>query len=245
MAERMTLWNRLKEWLRKQEELERWVRLVSPALLYGALDERLSFREAVSAALEKKVPAFALKRTMCLGGTALLLFVNQVITGVLLAIYYKPSAEAAYGSVRYIEQQVAMGWLIRQMHAWGAALMIIFVLLHVIKVFFNKAYRPPRELTWVFGTFLLFITLTFGFTGYLLPWDELSYWASTVGTSLADGVPVVGHYLLIVMRGGEGVTGLTISRFFAVHCIILPWITFVLLIGHFMVVRRLGLSEPL
>ena len=225
--------------------MERWLRIISPAFLYGALDERLSFREAVNTALKKKVPFFALKQTMCLGGTALMLFVNQVLTGVLLSIYYKPSAEAAYGSVRYIEQQVAMGWLIRQMHAWGANLMIVFVVLHVVKVFFNKAYRPPRELTWVFGTLLLFVTLTFGFTGYLLPWDQLSYWASTVGTSLAEGIPVVGHYLLVLMRGGESVTGLTISRFFAVHAVILPWITTALLVGHFMIIRRLGISKPL
>jgi len=239
------LWARFKTWVSQQEELERWLRIMSPAFLYAALDDRLSFREAWEKALKKKVPDFAFARTLCLGGTALLLFANQVITGVLLAIYYKPAAEAAYHSVQYIEQQVAMGWLIRQMHAWGATLMIVFVLLHTIKVFFNKAYRPPRELTWVFGTLLLFVTVTFGFTGYLLPWDQLSYWASTVGTGLAEGVPLVGDYLLVVLRAGENVTGLTISRFFAVHCIILPWITFALLVGHFLVVRRLGISEPL
>lgn len=245
MDKRSSRWSQFAAWVRKQTELERWLRIISPAVLYSALDERLTFREALERALKKKVPDFAIKQTMCLGGTALLLFANQVITGVLLSIYYKPSPEGGYASVQYIEHELTFGWLIRQMHAWGANLMILFVILHMVKVFFNKAYRPPRELTWVSGTLLLLVTLIFGFTGYLLPWDQLAYWASTVGTSLVEPVPFIGHYLMVLLRGNEHVGGLTLSRFFAVHCIVLPWVAFALLLGHFMIVRRLGISKPL
>jgi quinol-cytochrome oxidoreductase complex cytochrome b subunit len=238
-------WARVQSWIGEHRDLEGWLRLISPAVLYSALDERLTFREALQKALRKPVPNFAFRRTLCLGGTATLLFVNQIVTGVLLAIYYTPSPGAAYTSVGVIEQQIPMGWLIRQMHAWGGQLMILFVLLHMTKVFFNKAYRHPRELTWVTGTLLFFITLSFGFTGYLLPWDQRAYWASTVGTALAEGVPVIGHWLLLILRGGEEVTGLTISRFFAVHAVVLPWITGALMVAHYIIIRRLGISKPL
>jgi quinol-cytochrome oxidoreductase complex cytochrome b subunit len=238
-------WSRLKNWVGEHPDLERWLRLISPAFLYSALDERLSFREAINEALNKKVPRHALRTGWCMGGTALLLLISQVVTGVLLAVYYKPSPEAAYTSIRYIEQEVAMGWLIRQIHAWGANLMIAFLLLHVIRVFLSKAYRPPRELTWVTGALALFITMAFGFTGYLLPWDQLSYWASTVGSGLADGVPLIGHSLLLLIRAGENVSGLTLARFFAVHTVVLPWAIAAVLLGHFMIIRRLGISRPL
>ncbi|MHB9024835.1 MAG: cytochrome b [Armatimonadota bacterium] len=239
------MWSRFKAWFQSQKEIERWLRILSPALLYSALDERLTIGDALKKALKKPVGDSALGLTWCLGGTALLLFINQVITGVLLAVYYQPSQEAAYASVRFIEQQVSLGWLIRQMHAWGANLMVVFVMAHMVKVFFNKAYRPPRELTWVSGTLLLFVTLGFGFSGYLLPWDQLSYWASMVGTSLTEAVPWLGHYILVLLRGGENLSGLTISRFFALHVIVLPWVAGILLIGHFMIVRRLGISKSL
>ncbi len=239
------MWSRVKEWFRNQPDFERWLRIISPAFLYSALDDRLTFKEALKEALNKTVPSFALKYTWCMGGTALLLFVNQILTGVLLSVYYKPAPEAAFESIKVIEHTMFLGWLIRQMHAWGANLMIFFVLMHMIKVFFNKAYRPPRELTWVTGTLLFFFTLTLGFTGYLLPWDQLAFWASTVGTSLTEAVPWIGHTILVALRGGEHIGGLTISRFYTIHCIVLPWIMFALLIGHFLLVRRLGISKPL
>jgi quinol-cytochrome oxidoreductase complex cytochrome b subunit len=180
-----------------------------------------------------------------MGGTALLLLINQVVTGILLAVYYKPSPEAAYTSIRFIEEQVSMGWLIRQIHVWGANLMIVFVMLHMYRVFIGKAYRHPRELTWVTGALALFITMGFGFTGYLLPWDQLSYWASTVGSGLSGGVPIIGHTLLILVRAGENISGLTLARFFAIHTIVLPWAAAAVLLGHFMIIRRLGISKPL
>jgi quinol-cytochrome oxidoreductase complex cytochrome b subunit len=226
-------------------DLDRWIRLVSAPFLYAALDDRLSFRDALQKALRKPVPGHALGSTWCAGGITLLLFVNQVVTGVLLAVYYKPAAGAAYESVRFIENEVPVGWLLRQMHAWGANLMVFMLFVHMARVFFNKAYRPPRELTWMSGGLLLTVTLAFAFTGYLLPWDQLSYWASTVGSGMAELVPVVGKHVLVMMRGGEAVSGQTLSRFFTLHCIVLPWVTVALVAAHAMLIRRLGISDPL
>ncbi|MFQ6131181.1 MAG: cytochrome bc complex cytochrome b subunit [Armatimonadota bacterium] len=245
MEERPTRRERVVRWLLERTRLEDFVRVVSAAFLYEALDARLSFREALGKALKKPVPGHAIKSTWCLGGTALFVFGLQVVTGILLSIYYKPSPDAAYESVRHITADMRYGWIIRQLHAWGAHVMVILVILHMLKVFFNKAYRPPRELTWVSGVLLLFLTLTFCFTGYLLPWNQLAYWASKVGTDMASTVPVVGEYILYVLRGGPNVTGLTLSRFFTVHALVLPWVVSALLVAHFALVRRLGISEAL
>ncbi len=245
MADRQPLKHGILDWLRERTDYERYLRMFSTAFLYTALDDRLDFGEALAKALKKPVPSFALRSTFCLGGTALLLFINQIITGILLTVYYEPSPERAYATVQYISNEIPLGWLIRQMHAWGAHLMIIFVIMHMLKVFINKAYRAPREMTWVVGMLLLFITVAFGFTGYLLPWDQLSFWATKVGTGLIADVPLVGHYILVLMRGGEEVTGITLSRFFTVHCIILPWVATALMGAHFIIVRRLGIAEPL
>lgn len=236
---------RVWEWIRKRPEVEGLLRVLSAPFLYAALDDRLTFSDALKAALAKRVPPHAVWGTWCVGGASLLLFINQVVTGILLAMYYKPSAEAAYDSVQFINTQVPLGWLVRQMHAWGAHLMIVTVLVHMVRVFFNKAYRAPRELTWVAGALLLAVTLAFAFTGYLLPWDQLSYWASTVGSQLAEGVPILGSKLLILMRGGPDVTQLTLSRFFALHVIVLPLAAGALLGAHFLMIRRLGISDPM
>lgn len=213
-------------------------------VLYGELDHRLTLREALGKALKKPVPAHV-NYLYCFGGIAFLLFVNQIITGVLLAFYYKPSPAEAYASVQYIMNNVKFGWLIRQMHAWGSHLMILMVILHMTRVFFHGAYKEPRDINWIAGTFLFFLTITFGFTGYLLPWDQLSYWATTVGTEIAGGVPVIGKYLLYFIRAGEDVSGATLTRFYTIHVIILPWITAGFLALHFLMIRRIGISEPL
>ena len=238
-------WLRVKAWVARHPDLELWLRWVSPAFLYSALDARLSFDEALREALSKRLPHYARRRTVCLGGAALLLFANQVITGVLLTVYYKPATEAALASLQFVEQQTTLGFLIRQMHAWGGNLLILLLLLHMGKVFFNRAYRHPREMTWLSGALLLLVALAFGFTGYLLPWDQTAYWGTISGTELIGQVPLVGHLLLTLLWGGVKVSELTISRFFAVHCLVLPWIILPLLAAHFAMIRRLGISEPL
>ncbi len=175
---------------------------------------------SLPALLHVRIPMSA--RTYYFGGIALFLFGVQVVTGTLLALYYSPTPEAAYKSVQSITSDVSFGWLIRSIHHWAANLMILFVALHLGRVFFQAAYKYPRELTWVIGIGLLLVTLGFGFTGYLLPWDQRAYWATVVGTEIAGGVPLVGDQLLLLLRGGPDVTGATMSRFFGIHVLVLP-----------------------
>lgn len=180
------------------------------------------------------------------GSLSLLLFISQTITGILLLIYYRPTPEAAHASIKYITADVNFGWLYRQIHAWGASLMILVVTLHMMRTFFMGSYKRPRELTWVTGVFIFIVTIVFGFTGYLLPWNQIAFWATTVGTESADKVPVIGGWLKYFLRGGETVTGETLSRFFVVHVIILPWVLTGLLAIHLFLMRLNNLStlEP-
>ena len=177
---------------------------------------------------------------------SLLLFISQTLTGILLLIYYRPTPEAAHESIKYITAEVHFGWLYRQIHAWGATLMIVGVLLHMTRTYFQGAYKKPRELTWVTGVLLFIVTITFGFTGYLLPWNQIAFWATTVGTESADKVPLIGGWLQYLLRGGDAVTGETLSRFFVVHVIILPWILTGLIAVHLFLMRLNNLStmEP-
>ncbi len=173
---------------------------------------------------------------------SLLLFISQTLTGILLLMYYRPTPDEAHRSIQYITADVHFGWLYRQVHAWGASLMILLVVLHMIRTFFSGAYKKPRELTWVTGVLLFLITITFGFTGYLLPWNQIAFWATTVGTESANKVPVIGGWLQYFLRGGDAVTGETLSRFFVVHVIILPWFLSGLVGIHLFLMRVNNLS---
>lgn len=180
------------------------------------------------------------------GSLSMLLFISQTITGILLLIYYRPTPEAAHKSIQYITAEVQFGWLYRQIHAWGATVMIAALLLHMLRTYFFGAYKKPRELTWVTGVFIFICTITFGFTGYLLPWNQIAFWATTVGTESANKVPFIGGWLQYFLRGGESVTGETLSRFFVVHVIILPWILTGLIAVHLFLMRlnNLSTTEP-
>ncbi len=180
------------------------------------------------------------------GSLSLLLFISQTITGILLLMYYRPTPEEAHKSIQYITGEVHFGWLYRQIHAWGATLMILTVLLHMIRTYFSGAFKKPRELTWVSGVLIFILTITFGFTGYLLPWNQIAFWATTVGTESANKVPVIGGWLQYFLRGGDAVTGETLSRFFVVHVIILPWILTGLIGIHLFLMRLNNIStlEP-
>ena len=213
-------------------------------VIYGELDQRLDVKEGLQKLLKKPVPK-KLNFLYCFGGMTFLLFVIQVVTGILLAIYYKPSAADAYTSVKFITNVVPLGWLIRQIHAWGSNLMIITVLIHMGRVYFHGAFKNPRELNWMVGVVLLALTMGFGFTGYLLPWDQKSFWGTTIGTEVAGGVPLIGSYLLVLLRGSQNVTGDTLTRFYSVHVLILPWITAMFLAIHFAMVKRQGVAKPL
>jgi len=176
------------------------------------------------------------------GSLSLFLFASQTITGILLLIYYRPTPEAAHESIRYITAQAKFGWLYRQVHAWGASVMILAVVLHMIRTYFCGAYKKPRELTWFSGVLIFIVTITFGFTGYLLPWNQIAFWATTVGTESANKVPVIGEWLRYFLRGGDAVTGETLSRFFVVHVIILPWVLTGLIAVHLFLMRATNLA---
>ncbi len=210
--------------------------------LAGWFEERLRISGLLAALLHVRIPASA--QTYYLGGISLFLFGVQVVSGTLLSLYYKPTADAAYESVKYITSIVEFGWLIRSIHHWGATLMIATVALHMGRIFVQAAYKYPRELTWMFGILLLAVTIGFGFTGYLLPWDQKAYWATTVGTEIAGGVPVVGDALLYLLRGGADVSDATLNRFFGMHVLVLPLLLAGLVVVHLTIVHQLGLASP-
>lgn len=213
--------------------------------IYQWLDKRFEIKSLVEYMSHKEVPQHGSSYWYYFGGISLFLFVVQVVTGILLLMYYRPGADSAYESVQFIITNVSFGWLIRAMHSWSANLMILAVFIHMFSVFFTSSYRKPRELTWLTGIALLGLSLAFGFSGYLLPWNELAFFATRVGTGMAGALPVVGKDLLTVMRGGEEVTGATIGRFFGLHVAILPGITTVLLAAHLIFIQRQGMSEPI
>jgi cytochrome b6 len=208
------------------------------------VEERLGWDDIAHLAQKKEVPIHQWTIFYYLGGMALFLFTVQVATGILLLLYYRPSSAEAFESVQYMMADVPFGWLIRSIHSWGANLFVGVVFLHMISVFFLKAYRPPREATWITGAVLLFLAMGFGFSGYLLPWNTLAYFATKVGTDVPAQIPGIGHLLSRILRGGSDVTGATLSRFYGIHVAILPAITTVFLGIHLYLVQRHGMSVP-
>ena len=208
------------------------------------LDQRFGWAELIAPLKKKTVPAHRFSYWYFLGGITLFLFLIQVGTGILLLLYYRASANEAFESVQYIMTQVQFGWLVRSIHSWAANLMILTAFLHMFSVLFLRAYRKPRELTWVSGMVLLVLSLGFGFSGYLLPWNTLAFFATKVGTEVVGQVPLVGRWLVIFLRGGEEVTGATLTRFFGFHVALLPGITTIFLALHLLLVQRFGISVP-
>ncbi|MDE2291808.1 MAG: cytochrome b N-terminal domain-containing protein [Elusimicrobia bacterium] len=179
-----------------------------------------------------------------LGSATLFVFVIQFVTGALLAMNYVPSPDHAYDSVRYINQHVLLGSFIHGLHHWGASLMVVLVVLHLLRVFFMGAYKFPREMTWIVGVFIFLVVVGFSFTGYLLPWDQKAYWATAVGTNIAGQTPVIGAYVAKVLKGGPDLGAATLSRFFALHVLVLPATLAGLLLVHLFLVVWHGISEP-
>jgi len=209
------------------------------------------FRERIDAGpllrlLDRKtVPAHRYSWIYVLGGAALLLFALQVASGSLLMLYYQPTEAAAHESVRKIATEIPSGWLIRSVHAWGADLFIACVALHFLVKLFARAYRKPREMTWFSGMLLLGLALAAGFSGYLLPWTELSYFATLVGTQIPGTLPVVGDWIVHFLRGGDQVSGDTITRFYALHVMFLPLLTAAVMAGHTALIQVQGMSLPI
>jgi quinol-cytochrome oxidoreductase complex cytochrome b subunit len=205
------------------------------------LDERLGLTTIYSTVLDRKVPK--VNWWFTLGSASLFLFTMQIVTGIFLTVYYVPSPDHAYDSIQYIMNGVAFGWLIRGIHHWGATLMVIVVFIHMLRTFFYAAYKFPRELTWLSGVVLLLATLGMGFTGYLLPWNQRAYWATTVGTQIAGSAPIVGPLILSILRGGTDLSAVTLARFFAVHIWFLPAVITLVIGAHIYLIIRLGISN--
>jgi quinol-cytochrome oxidoreductase complex cytochrome b subunit len=209
--------------------------------IFSWLDERLGLNGIYKAVLDRPEPKGNWWNT--LGSASLFLFLIQGVTGILLTMYYTPSPDHAYDSIQHIMNGMAFGWLIRGIHHWGSSLMVLVVFIHMVRVFVTASYKYPRELTWMIGVGLLICTLGMGFTGYLLPFNQKSYWATTVGTSIAGTVPALGDFILKVLRGGSDISALTLSRFFSAHIWIFPAALVGLIGVHLYLIIKHGESE--
>ena len=211
---------------------------------YTWLDDRFFITPLIDFMRHKKVPVHRHSIWYYMGGVSLFLFIIQVATGILLLFYYQPGSETSYESVRFIITKVKFGWLIRSIHSWSANLFIFFIFVHMFSTFFTKSYSKPRELTWITGFVLLMLAMGFGFSGYLLPWDELAFFATKVGTDIAGAVPIIGDAIKIVLRGGDDVTGATLTRFYAFHVALIPAIFTIFLSLHLVFIQRQGMHTP-
>ncbi|MGZ5383752.1 MAG: cytochrome b [Acidimicrobiia bacterium] len=204
------------------------------------IHERSGWRQQYAALFLRKIPKINWAYT--LGSATLFAMVIQIVTGILLTLYYVPDPQEAYASVSYITNDLPFGWLIRGLHHWGASAMVLLVILHMVRVIIYGAYKYPREFTWLTGVALLLLTFSFGFTGYLLPWDQRAYWATVVGTRIGEVTPVIGDFLRQVMLGGDEISGLTLTRFFGAHVWVLPSLLLVLVGIHLYLVIRNGIT---
>jgi quinol-cytochrome oxidoreductase complex cytochrome b subunit len=244
MFKKVRLWlGQIGEDLRESTDASLLSSLRLLGLLYGRIDRALPIDEALRKAWARRLPAYVGWRHS-FGGISYFLFMVLVVTGVLLSFYYRPSIDEAYASVQYIGTEVPFGWLFRGVHVWSANLIVLAILAHMARVFFTGAYRPPRETSWLIGVLLLFVVMAFGGTGYLLPWDQWAYWTTTEVMSVVGQTPLVGGALAGFLTGDVFVSGATLSRFFALHVIILPWVAFGLLVLHLVVVRKHGTAPP-
>ncbi len=208
------------------------------------LRPRLPVDAAIEFAEHKSVPAYKGSVWYYFGGVSLFLFIVQVTTGILLIMYYQPGLQTAYESVRFTVVHVRFGWLVRSIHTWSANLMIFAVFVHMFSVFFTRAFRRPRELTWFSGLVLLALCLGFGFSGYLLPWNTLAFFATKVGTAIVATTPFIGKGVMEILRGGKDVGAETLTRFFGLHVAIMPALFTVILTVHLTLVQIQGMHEP-
>jgi cytochrome b6 len=217
-----------------------------PERIWQAADDRYHLGDLIGFLKHKEVPRGGHSTIWYyFGGVALFFFTVQIVTGILLLMYYQVGEATSYESMKYLVGHVPFGWLIRSIHCWSAHLMVVSLLIHMFSVWFTKAYRKPREVTWFTGCVLLGLALTFGFSGYLLPWNELSYFATAVGTDSVKSIPLVGPWMLRVLRGGEEVSAQTLYRFFALHVCILPLAIFGVVGLHLLMVQRQGMADSI
>jgi len=225
------------------KERRRDTMLEIPIATLGWLDERLGSGSFLRWVLYRKVPR-GTNWFYTLGSATLFAFLSQAVTGVFLAMYYRPSATEAYSSVQHITNDVFLGEFVRAMHKWGATVMVILIFAHMGRVFFFGAYKYPRELNWLIGVVLLVLTLMMALTGYLLPFDQRSFWATVVAVNLNASGPIIGPYLADFLRGGAEFGATTISRFYAIHMLLIPGLIAVLIGAHLYLVAKLGTTAP-
>ena len=208
-------------------------------------DDRLALTPIIKYMTKKEVPQHEHSFWYYTGSSILLFLFIQIITGIMLALYYKPTLEGATDSIGRIMTELPLGWLVRSVHSWSSTFLIAIVMIHLLAIWFTKSYRKPREATWMTGMMLLVVSMVYGFTGYLLPWDDLSLSATKVGTNIPMAIPVVGKWVTQFLRGGDDVTGDTLTRFFLFHVCILPLVIFAILVVHILLVQKEGMSVPL
>ncbi len=206
--------------------------------------DRFRLKSAHRGIFEREIPE-GITYFYCFGGIAFTAFLICLVSGLFLSFYYIPSEKEAYLSIQKIHEEVYLGKLLRGIHKWAANVLIVSIIIHSIRVFITRSYRPPRELNWIVGVIIFVIVMFEGFTGYLLPWDQKAYWATVVGTNIIGSLPVVGETLLLIVRGGYEVTGITLSRFYSFHVLWFPMIIILLLWAHFHMIKKLGISRPL
>jgi menaquinol-cytochrome c reductase cytochrome b subunit len=208
------------------------------------VEERLGLQPVATRVMDHPVPRH-ITWLHCFGGLTFFTFIVQVVTGIIMTFFYVPSPDHAHDSVDWFQTSVPFGTIVRNVHRWGAYAMVVLVFLHMVRVFVHKAYRKPRELNWIVGVGLLMLVLGFGFTGYLLPWDQKAYWATSVGLNIVETIPVAGSTAANFLRGGESLGALTLLRFYALHVFILPLLIAVGLLIHFAMIRKQGIAKPL
>ncbi len=211
--------------------------------LYQWLDERIKLKPIQIKLLEEPIPGGA-SWIYVFGSVTLFLFLTQLISGMFLALYYNPSPDHAYDSIIFIDQEVPFGYFVRGLHHWGASLMMVAIGLHMLQAFLYGAYKRPREVMWIVGVVLFLLTLAFGFSGYLLPWDQKAYWATQVGINMVGTIPLVGDLLVRIIRGGDQLGALTLNRFYALHTLFLPGAIVLLIALHLFILRRVGPAGP-
>jgi len=212
--------------------------------VYDWFQERLEIQAIADDITSKYVPPHV-NIFYCLGGITLTCFIVQVATGFAMTFYYRPTVTEAFASVQYLMTEVNFGWLIRSVHRWSASMMVLNMILHVCRVYLTGGFKKPRELIWVTGVALASVTVSFGVTGYSLPWDQVGYWACKIVTGVPDAIPVVGGLLVQVLRGGVSVGQSTLTRFYSAHTFVLPVVAAVLMLTHFVMIRKQGISGPL
>ena len=217
---------------------------VTDSKTFQWFDERLEI-QAISDDISSKYVPPHVNIFYCLGGITLVCFLIQFATAFCMTFYYKPSVAEAFTSVEYIMNEVSFGWLIRSIHRWSASMMVLMMILHTFRVYLTGGFKKPRELTWITGVIMAVLTVSFGVTGYSLPWDQVGYWAVKIVSGVPAAIPVVGDQMVELLRGSASVGQATLTRFYSLHTFVLPWLIAVFMLLHFLMIRKQGISGPL